>query len=202
VAAEGEQREAMRGWGGGTRTRSGWIEAAPSATAPCPGFRSNRHDDRLGVVVDADAFDSGARQPTRALEVSVVLHPVLRLMVSSPWTARNHGADRVQGRQPSQNHPRIEQESDITAHIGRGHQRRDSGLLGARDCRVYGDSRQPRRIPPTHAAPGAGRASNVQIQQRVCTRGFFEWALSPPALDGTCLTRHGRLPGYLSPCFT
>jgi hypothetical protein len=63
VAAEGEQREAMRSSDGGTRTRSRWIEAAPSATAPCPGFRSNRHDDRLGVVVDADAFDSGARQP-------------------------------------------------------------------------------------------------------------------------------------------
>ena len=65
-----------------------------------------------------DAFDNGARQLADAVSNSAVLHPVLRPLLSSLWTARNLEADRVQPRQPSPNHPHIQQEGPISAPMG------------------------------------------------------------------------------------
>jgi hypothetical protein len=61
---------------------SGYTVPNP-ASAAFSHVRSYRHDDRACLVVDADPFNNGARQPTRPLPYSVVLHPVLLPLVSS-----------------------------------------------------------------------------------------------------------------------
>ena len=49
-------------------------------------------------MIDVDAFDNGARQLADALSILRCLHPVVRPLLSSLWTARNLEADRVQPR--------------------------------------------------------------------------------------------------------
>ena len=44
---------------------------------------SHRHDNRVGDLVEPDALDNGAGQPTRAFPYPVRLHPVLLPMISS-----------------------------------------------------------------------------------------------------------------------
>jgi hypothetical protein len=53
---------------------------APSATLPRPRVRPRRHDHRPRRVVELDALDHSARQPTGALPYARLPHPVL-----PPW---------------------------------------------------------------------------------------------------------------------
>jgi hypothetical protein len=60
-----------------TSVIAGRSTTVPPTTVASTCVWSDRHDDCVGSVVDADALDDGARQPARALPYSVVLHPVL-----------------------------------------------------------------------------------------------------------------------------